>query len=146
MYIEDMTYNALGLELRIRATAGAEDAEKLADAFRNAPRWRWAEFGAGIPVKADDFAALIIGKGSDAISAISRVIFAPPATIVFWADGTKTVVKAENEPFDAEKGFAMAVAKKFLTSKDYHRIMASAKDYRESVCIDNAGQTRRKDE
>lgn len=77
---------------------------------------------------------------------IDRVIFNPPATIVFWEDGTKTVVKCENEPFDAEKGFAMAVAKKFLTSKDYHRIMASAKDYRESVCIDNAGQTRRKDE
>lgn len=77
---------------------------------------------------------------------IDRVIFNPPATIVFWKDGTKTVVKAENEPFDAEKGFAMAVAKKFLTSKDYHRIMASAKDYRESVCIDNAGQTRRKGE
>ena len=77
---------------------------------------------------------------------LKKVIFSPPATIVFWKDGTKTVVKAENEPFDAEKGFAMAVAKKFLTSKDYHRIMASAKDYRESVCIDNAGQTRRKDE
>ena len=70
---------------------------------------------------------------------IERVIFNPPATIVFWKDGTKTVAKAENEPFDAEKGFAMAVAKKFLTSKDYHRIMASAKDYRESVCIDNGG-------
>lgn len=70
---------------------------------------------------------------------IDRVIFNSPATIVFWKDGTKTVAKAENEPFDAEKGFAMAVAKKFLTSKDYHRIMASAKDYRESVCIDNGG-------
>lgn len=31
-----------------------------------------------------------------------------------WADGTKTVVKAKNEPFDPEKGLAMAIAKKAL--------------------------------
>ena len=45
---------------------------------------------------------------------IKDVIFNNPATIVFWADGTKTVVKAENEPFDPEKGLAMAIAKKAL--------------------------------
>lgn len=28
---------------------------------------------------------------------IKDVIFNDPATIVYWADGTKTVVKAENE-------------------------------------------------
>ena len=44
--------------------------------------------------------------------AIENVIFNNPATIVFWDDGTKTVVKAENEPFDPEKGLAMAIAKK----------------------------------
>ena len=44
--------------------------------------------------------------------AIENVIFNNPATIVFWDDGTKTVVKAENEPFDPEKGLAMALAKK----------------------------------
>ena len=43
---------------------------------------------------------------------IKNVIFNPPATIVFWKDGTKTVVKATNEEFDAEKGLAMAVTKK----------------------------------
>ena len=45
---------------------------------------------------------------------ITNVIFNDPATIVFWDDGTKTVVKAENEPFDPEKGLAMAIAKKSL--------------------------------
>ena len=45
---------------------------------------------------------------------IKDVIFNNPATIVFWADGTKTVVKAENEPFDPEKGLAMAIAKRAL--------------------------------
>ena len=48
---------------------------------------------------------------------IKNVIFNDPATIVFWTDGTKTVVKAENEEFDPEKGLAMAIAKKFLGNK-----------------------------
>lgn len=45
---------------------------------------------------------------------IKNVIFNPPATIVFWNDGTKTVVKAKNEDFDPEKGLAMAISKKML--------------------------------
>lgn len=45
---------------------------------------------------------------------IRKVVFNDPATIILWDDGTKTVVKAENEPFDPEKGMAMAIAKKFL--------------------------------
>ena len=45
---------------------------------------------------------------------IKNVIFNPPATIVFWNDGTKTVVKAKNEAFDWEKGLAMAICKKYL--------------------------------
>ena len=45
---------------------------------------------------------------------IKDVIFNDPATIVLWADGTKTVVKAENEPFDPEKGLAMAISKRSL--------------------------------
>ncbi len=46
---------------------------------------------------------------------IKDVIFNAPATIVFWSDGTKTVVKAQNnEEYDREKGLAMAITKKFL--------------------------------
>ena len=45
---------------------------------------------------------------------IERVIFNDPATIVFWKDGTKTIVKATNEPFDKEKGLAMAISKKYF--------------------------------
>lgn len=48
---------------------------------------------------------------------IKKVIFNNPATIVFWADGTKTIVKAENEEFDPEKGLAMAIAKKAFGNK-----------------------------
>lgn len=40
-------------------------------------------------------------------------IFAPPATIVYWSDGSKTVVKcSEKDVFDPEKGLAMAIAKR----------------------------------
>ena len=46
---------------------------------------------------------------------IKRVIFNDPATIILWNDGTKSVVKCQNgEPFDAEKGFALAYLKKLL--------------------------------
>lgn len=52
------------------------------------------------------------GLNSSRIPEIKNVIFNPPATIVFWKDGTKTVVKATNEIYDPEKGLAMAIAKK----------------------------------
>lgn len=45
---------------------------------------------------------------------ITNVIFNNPATIVFWGDGTKTVVKCTDDAFDPEKGLAMAIAKHFL--------------------------------
>lgn len=47
---------------------------------------------------------------------ITNVIFNPPATIVFWSDRTKTVVKCDydHEAFDPEKGLAMAIAKKMI--------------------------------
>lgn len=50
--------------------------------------------------------------------AIQDVIFNNPATIIKWADGTKTVVKTQNgETYDPEKGLAMAIAKKALGNK-----------------------------
>lgn len=49
---------------------------------------------------------------------IKNVIFNDPATIVFWADGTKTVVKCQDDDiFDPEKGLAMAITKKALGNK-----------------------------
>ncbi len=42
-----------------------------------------------------------------------NVMFNPPATIVFWEDGEKTVVKCgKDEPYDKEKGLAMAFCKR----------------------------------
>lgn len=56
-------------------------------------------------------------------ASIKRVIFNPPATIVFWSDGTKTVVKcSKNEVFDPEKGVAMAIAKRAQGNcEDYYK-------------------------
>lgn len=49
---------------------------------------------------------------------IKNVIFHEPATIVYWADGTKTVVKCqEGDVYDPEKGLAMAIAKKAMGNK-----------------------------
>lgn len=44
---------------------------------------------------------------------IKNVIFHDPATIVYWTDGSKTVVKCQSgDIFDPEKGLAMAIAKR----------------------------------
>ena len=52
---------------------------------------------------------------------IKKVIFNPPATIVFWSDNTKTVIKCDpqQDVYDPEKGIAMAVSKKFLGDNKY---------------------------
>ena len=60
-----------------------------------------------------DFINSIYGINSSHIPEIKNVIFNDPATIVFWEDGTKTVVKCQDgDEFDLEKGLAMAIAKK----------------------------------
>ena len=71
------------------------------------------------------------------MSPIKKVIFNPPATIVLWGDGTKTVVKCQGdkwckmwsdimghcscdkscEVYDREFGLAMCIAKKALGNK-----------------------------
>lgn len=48
---------------------------------------------------------------------IEKVIFNDPATIVFWSDKTKTVVRCGKDEFDKEKGLAMAISKKALGNK-----------------------------
>lgn len=55
---------------------------------------------------------------------IEKVIFNYPATVVLWADGTKTIVKAgDYDIFDPEKGLAMAIAKKALGNQgNYYEV------------------------
>lgn len=60
----------------------------------------------------------IYATPNDPSNAIQKVIFNDPATIVYWVDGTKTVVKAsEGTAFDPEKGIAMAISKKFFGNR-----------------------------
>lgn len=58
-----------------------------------------------------------VGNGKKVF--IENVIFNNPATIVFWSDGTKTVVKKQrgDKKFDPEKGLAMAICKKIMGNK-----------------------------
>ena len=59
----------------------------------------------------------------DIRSCIKKVKFNPPATIVFWTDNTKTVVKCNNEDYDPEKGLAMCICKKVLGDKgNYYEV------------------------
>ena len=55
---------------------------------------------------------------------IKDVIFSDPATVVFWNDNTKTVVKTRGgEPYDKEKGLAMAIIKKITgNAGNYYEI------------------------
>jgi len=80
---------------------------------------------------------------------IKNVVFNNPATVVFWDDGTKTVVKCENEEYDPEKGLAMAIAKKalgnqgnyynqirkWLPEKEDKPVYTESKEYIETVLV-----------
>lgn len=79
----------------------------------------------GIPV--------IIEKKVNVPHEIKNVIFNDPATIVYWKDGTKTVVKVqEGDVFDPEKGLAMAFFKKMHgNTGNYNDIVHKwTKDYK----------------
>lgn len=54
---------------------------------------------------------------------IKDVRFNDPATIVFFEDGTKTVVKRmEDQAFDPELGFLLCIMKR-VYGDDYHKLM-----------------------
>lgn len=50
-----------------------------------------------------------------------RVLIQGTATIIWWSDGTKTVVKCQKgDKMDPEKGIAMCVMKKFMGTNETH--------------------------
>lgn len=55
---------------------------------------------------------------------IKKVIFNDPATIVYWTDGTKTVVKCqEGDEFSKETGLALCIAKKaYGNGSDFNNV------------------------
>lgn len=57
-----------------------------------------------------------------------KLILNPPATIIIWNDGTKTVVKCtEGDPYDPEKGVALCFLKK-EHPEIYRKILKDAGD------------------
>ena len=60
---------------------------------------------------------------------VKKVVFNPPATIVIWGDGTKTVVKCDPEDaYDKMTGLALCYMKKALgnTSRELNKALKRA--------------------
>lgn len=64
------------------------------------------------------------------MNAITKVIFNEPATVVYWIDGTKTVVICqEGDVYDRRTGLLLCCAKKlFGNTGRYNDILAKALD------------------
>lgn len=61
---------------------------------------------------------------------IQRIVFNPPATIVFWKDGTKTVVKCQkDQEFNPYFGFCTAVAKRIYGNNSRVNRMVEEAEY-----------------
>lgn len=55
---------------------------------------------------------------------IKKIMYKPPATIVFWNDGTKTVSVCEDgDEYNKELGFALCVLKKKYGNKTVHEML-----------------------
>lgn len=67
----------------------------------------------------------------DTIDLIDRVIYHDPATIIYWKDHTKTVVKcADGFEYDEVIGFLMCILRKTLNGRQYTKLCdAMAKPY-----------------
>ena len=83
------------------------------------------EFKCFVPLEAKDIAELelfgdpfgrvLLKIESSMNMAPKEVIFAPPATIVYWQDGSRTVVKCgEEDEFSEEIGFVLCFMKKWF--------------------------------
>ena len=105
-------HDALSRKWTIRVTADLPDEVKLVDRFSK--NYEYKKY-CDNDIRTTN--AVVTALKNSAFPAIKNVIFNPPATIVFWNDNTKTIVKCENEGFDPEKGLAMAVTKKALGNK-----------------------------
>lgn len=59
-----------------------------------------------------------------------KIIFSPPATVVIWANGMKTVVKCkEGTEFNPYYGFTCALAKKIYQSNEKIKRMIKEAEY-----------------
>lgn len=72
--------------------------------------------------------------GDYRIPEVREIRYNGPATIVFWEDNTKTVVKVQpgEEYYDPDKAFAMAVCKKLFGNKFNRHLTKAQKAYEKS--------------
>lgn len=55
---------------------------------------------------------------------VKKVIYNAPATIVYFTDNSKSVVKKhKNDEFDEQTGLLMCIAKRFLGKEELHRAL-----------------------
>ena len=72
-----------------------------------------------------------ISAGASTYFDYDHVIYNDPATIVFWKDKTKTVVKCgKGKMFDPEKGLALCFMKRALGDK-YHKVLKKENNFQE---------------
>lgn len=61
---------------------------------------------------------IVYADSNDSLPAIKNVYFNPPATVVLFDDGTKTVVKCQDgDTYSRETGLALCMAKKAMGNK-----------------------------
>ena len=104
---------------------GLEDIDRDIEAIKrdvNNHGWAWENLCLEPKIDCGSFYPKTFAEAFNfkphSIPSIKNVIFNDPATIVFWNDGTKTIVKArDGDIFDPEKGLAMAISKKALGNK-----------------------------
>ena len=61
---------------------------------------------------------------------VKKIIFHDPATIIYWGDGTKTVVKCmKGDEFNPELGVAMCMLKRMLDPPSYARYKKHTQEY-----------------
>ena len=69
---------------------------------------------------------------------IDRIISQPPATIIFWGNGDKTVVKTEpDDEYDLEKGILYGILKHVSTKKDYDHYLRTIDKEAENAVNNN---------
>lgn len=63
-------------------------------------------------------------NGNDAyIKNIDRIICSPPATIIIWKNGNKSIVKCmDTDIYNPEQGIAMCLLKEMLSADTYREL------------------------
>lgn len=103
-----------------------DDIDDMCNMLSKAERLKYNHHNDSIDAMRYCYNDILITKGYSNLAhglKIKKVIYNDPATIIYWVDGTKTIVKcSEDDYYDEEKGLAMAICKKCLGDKEYKNI------------------------